>query len=175
VSMSNLDSTVLRTVLSEIFFATEDRAEALQYIVPKQGNWYNPQDTESGKVATWIAYSISHRESVIKARSVQDEENADYNLVSELVEIDLQFVGTEAERLASSVMHWPRRSDVAAAFEVVSGQVREDKIHVTSSWFKQEGMNTTYAYNVKIRVYCANLQETGVLKLEHFSANGIIS
>jgi hypothetical protein len=74
-----------------------------------------------------------------------------------------------------SVMHWPRRADVSAAFDIVSGQVREDKIRVVASWFKQEGMNTTYAYNVKVRVYCANLQETGALKLEHFSANGIIS
>lgn len=173
--MSNLDNTLLRTILAEIFFAEEDRAEAIAYIVPKQGNWYNPQDTEEGKIATWIAYNIPNRETVLKARNVQNEVYEDFNLINELVEIDLQFVGTEAERLASSVMHWPRRADVSAAFEVVSGQVREDRIRVTSSWFKQEGMNTTYAYNVKVRVYCANLQETGVLKLEHFYTNGIIS
>jgi len=173
--MSNLDSTLLRTILSEIFFTADSRSELIKYVVPKQGNWYNPQDTEEGKIATWIAYAIPHRESILKARSVQDEDNVDYNLVNELVEIELQFVGSKAELLAMSVMHWPKRADVSDAFSVVSGQVRDDKIRVVASWFNQEGANTIYAYNTKVRVYCANLQETGALNLEHFLANGTIS
>lgn len=170
--MSALDSTILKSILTTIFF--EDPEDG-QYVVPKQGNWYNPQDTEDGKIATWIAYAIPERESVLKARSDLDIDNQELNIITELVVIDLQFVGQMAEQMAVSVEHWPKRADIAKAFEPVSGQVRDDKIRVVSSWFKQEGMNTTYAYNVRVRVYCANVQETGANKLWHFSANGSIS
>lgn len=170
--MSALDSSILRTILSEIFFSIESRPEGLKYIVPKQGNWYNPQDTEDGKISTWIAYSISERNSILKARQEVDEDGNILNILNELVEIQLQFVGTEAEKFAYSVMHWPKRGDVADAFDIVSGQIRDDRIGVIASWFKQEGLNTTYAYNTRVRVYCANVQETGANRLLHFTANG---
>lgn len=173
--MSMLDNILLRDILAEIFFAVEDRERAKNYIVPKQGNWYNPQDTEEDKIATWIAYAIPERYSILKARQDVDEDGNVLNVVNELVTIQLQFVGTAAERLAASVMHWPKRGDVADAFAVVSGQIRDDRIDVVASWFKQEGLNTTYAYNTRVRVYCANVQETGANRLWHFSANGIIS
>jgi hypothetical protein len=171
VSTCILDSTVLRTILSEILFAEADRAEGIQYIVPKQGNWYNPQETKTGKIATWVGYAITNRNSVLKARQTPADEDApietNLNVITELVTVDLQFVGTKAEQLAASVMHWPTRADVADAFEIVSGQLREDKIHVVASWFKQEGMNTVYAYNVKFRLYCANIMEVGATQLNH--------
>ena len=173
--MSALDSELLRDILAEIFFAVEHREQAKKYIVPKQGNWYNPQDTEEDKIATWIGYAIVDRHAILKSRIDIDEDGEVSNVVNELVEITLQFVGTKAEQLAASVMHWPKRGDVADAFAVVCGKIRDDRISVVATWFKQEGMNTTYAYNTKVRVYCANVQETGANRLWHFSANGIVS
>lgn len=173
--MSHLNSSLLRDILAEIFFSIEDREEAKKYIVPKQGNWYNPQDGHRNKINTWIGYGIPDRESVLKAREEANEDNLPINIINELVIIDLQFVGEQAEDMAASVMHWPKRADVREAFSVVSGQVRDDKIRVVASWFKQEGMNTVYAYNVRVRVYCANVLETSANQLQHFYASGAIS
>lgn len=173
--MSHLNSSLLRDILAEIFFSIEDREEAKKYIVPKQGNWYNPQDGYKNKINTWIGYSIPDRESVLKAREEANEDNLPINIINELVIIDLQFVGEQAEDMVASVMHWPKRADVREAFSVVSGQIRDDKIRVVASWFKQEGMNTVYAYNVKVRVYCANVLETSANQLQHFYASGAIS
>jgi len=158
--MSSLDSTLLRSILSEIFFSVEDREENLRYIVPKQGNWFNPKEDLANLKDTWIAYNIKERVSLLKAIPTEEEVEEELfaaNWVPELVSIDLQFVGPIAEQLANSVMHWPKRADVAEAFSVVSGVVRDDKIRVISSWFKQEGLNTVYSYNTSFRLYCANV------------------
>lgn len=158
--MSALDSTSLRQALSEIFFAQEDRAENLKYIVPKQGNWYNPQNVEVNKPATWIAYNIKDRVGTIRA--FEDTESIEgrmhpVNIVPELVTIELQFVGVKAEQFAISVAHWPHSATVAEAFKQFDGVVRDDKISSIATWFKQEGFNTIYAYNVRVRVYCTNI------------------
>lgn len=169
--MSALNSNLLRTILSEIFFAEADREANIQYIVPKQGNWYNPQETKNGKIATWVAYSIPSRESVLKSQALTliDSLNVETtaNMVVERVTVALQFVGTKAEDLAISVMHWPRRTDVEEAFAIVGGVLADNKIRVESSWFKQEGMNTTYAYNVRFVVYCVNYEESSADALLH--------
>lgn len=158
--MSSLNSTLLRTILSQILFMEEDRAENLQYIVPKQGNWFNPKEDISNLKDTWVAYNIKERTSLL--RSIPTEEEVDEalyaaNWVPELVNIELQFVGPAAEDLAVGVQHWPKRADVAEAFSVVSGVVRDDKIKINCVWFKQEGLNTIYSYNTSFRVYCANV------------------
>lgn len=175
--MSVLTSALLRDILAEIFFAPDVRDANKRFIVPKQGNWYNPQDTVDEKPATWIAYSIPSRVSQLKAREdVEQGETFDVvvNLLTELITIELQFVGASAEIFAASVMHWPKRADVSDAFAVVSGQVRDDKIKVITSWFQQEGMNTTYAHNVSVRVYCENTLSSSAQILQHVTANGSV-
>ena len=177
--MSVLTSELLRDILAEIFFAPEVREANKRFIVPKQGNWYNPQDTSEGKPATWVAYAITSRVTQLKAREdVELDEDETYervvSLLTELVYIDLQFVGASAEAFAVSVMHWPKRADVTVAFDIVSGQVRDDKIKVVASWFTQEGLNTTYAYNVQVRVYCENTMSGTAQVLKHVTADGSI-
>ena len=170
--MSKLTSDLLRTILIEIFFAEADRLAFGKYIVPKQGNWYNPQDTKTDKIATWIGYNIPFRKGKIRARLDQDEEHNEENIVSEIVTIELQFIGAKAEEIALSVMHWNSRTDVHEAFSVVSGQLFDEEVRVIQSIYKQDGLNTIYAYNIKRRLMCENTQLTGASQLLHFTASG---
>lgn len=172
--MSNLNLDNLRTILSEIFFAVDVRADNLKYIVPKQGNWYNPQDNTADMIATWIGYNIPDRRSIIRPRSVVVEDTVE-NVVNEIVTIDLQFIGTDAEAAALSVMHWNSRADVQEALAVVSGQPLDESVRVIQSIYKQEGFNTTYAYNVKRRIVCANTQSTVASLLQHVYIAGNVT
>lgn len=170
--MSSLTSTLLKTILTNIFFAEADRAIYGKYVVPKQGNWYNPQDTTTDKIATWIGYNIPFRKSKIRARLDQDENNNEEDVVSEIVTIELQFVGAKAEEVALTLMHWNSRTDVHEALAVVSGQPLDEEVKIVQSVYKQDGLNTIYAYNVKRRIVCENTQLTGATRLLHFTASG---
>ena len=144
--MTALNQTTLRGILAQITSVNSD------YIVPKQGNWWNPQEIAAIKPHNWCAYSMNHqtRTAPFYHRSDDQEENAAVTLMRS--EISLQFVGPDSEDIAQSVALWPLRSDVQAEFKKVGGAIALEDIPVISSPFYQDGFNTVQAWNATIHV-----------------------
>lgn len=165
-----LNQTTLRGILAAITSVDE------KFIVPKQGNWWNPQE-QLRRPDTWCAYMI--RES--KPRTVpfnNDKEASDVPknsvAVMKLSAIDLQFVGKKAEEIANSVAFWPWRSDVAEQFKTVRGSLMNDDLTARSSNFYQDGQNNVVAWNVTIRVLWYDVVDTSQIKVVGASVSGSI-
>ena len=157
-----ITQTTLKTILTTAFGVDT------KFIVPKQGNWWNPQDALNG--GTFIAYIIRRTvpvalaysqlgtdpvlippETIIKTGS----ENSTALVISD---VELQIVGSDAEELALSIQHWLNRSDINALFDTYNAQLCADGLgDFTVSAFSQEGLNTTFAYNTRFRVQWANM------------------
>lgn len=143
-----LNQTALRGILARVLSVDP------KYIVPKQGNWWNPQDANAN-IANWCAYAI--RRSTPRTVPLYHEETVNGQAVNmaateRIATIDLQFVGPDSETLANSVAFWPLRSDVADEFRAVRGAVMNDGLEADSSPFWQEGDNAVTAWNVTIKV-----------------------
>lgn len=143
-----LNQTALRGILARVLSVDP------KYIVPKQGNWWNPQDANAN-IANWCAYII--RRSVPRTVPLYHEETVGGQAVNmaateRIATIDLQFVGPDSETLANSVALWPLRSDVADEFRAVRGAIMNDGLEADSSPFWQEGDNAVTAWNVTIKV-----------------------
>lgn len=154
--------TTLQTILSTIFKVNA------KYIVPKQGNWWNPQDADSK--GTFIAYIIRRTAPSALAYSQLGDDPAlippetvvktGSELSTSLVisDIELQIVGPDAEELALSIQHWLNRSDIVALFDSYNAQLCASGLgEYTVSSFSQEGLNANLAYNTRFRVQWANL------------------
>lgn len=155
-----LNQTTLRGILAEILSVDE------KYIVPKQGNWWNPQATDAN-IENWCAYQIRrNRPRTVpfyqEGKNTVNNATTPVNSVSvlKIAEIDLQFVGPQSEELANSVAMWPFRSDVKAQFEKVHGAIMNDEYDAVSSPFYQEGANTVTAWNVSLKVLWYSILET---------------
>ena len=143
-----LNQTALRGILAQVLSVDP------KYIVPKQGNWWNPQDANAN-IANWCAYAI--RRSTPRTVPLYHEETVNGQAVNmaateRIATIDLQFVGPDSETLANSVALWPLRSDVADEFRKVRGAIMNDGLEADSSPFWQEGDNAVTAWNVTIKV-----------------------
>jgi hypothetical protein len=143
-----LNQTTLRGILAAVLSVDP------KYVVPKQGNWWNPKDKEAN-IANWCAYQI--RRNRPRTAPFYDEGNNNGQKVNgvavlKLAEIDLQFVGPQSDELAQSVSMWPFRSDVKAEFQKVHGAIMTDEYDAISSHFHQDGANTVMAWNVTIQV-----------------------
>lgn len=146
-----LTQSTLRSILVATLSVDE------RYIVPKQGNWFNPQDmlpTEQ-KPSTWIAYRIS---KAVPKMIPFLEEDSDGQRSGELFisKVDLQIVGTEAEELAQSMSHWLRRQDVKTAFENIDAVLLADRFSYYVLDFYQDGGNNILSYNVSFSVLWAS-------------------
>ena len=145
-----MTQTTLGTILQTIFQLPPG------FIVPKQGNWWNPQDiTNSG---TWIAYLIRNGKPVAYP-SMQDNGDGTYQeFVPMIGDLELQFVGPDAESLAQSCALWMVRSDIHALFDANYAQLAfEDFGHFEVSNFTQQGLNGVLAYNVSGKIQWANM------------------
>lgn len=133
----------LRTALINIF-QIEDK-----YVIPKQGNWWNPQDNaESG---TWVAFTIKSSHPTVMPFLIQESNTIAAS--EHIVDIDLQIVGALAESMAQSVSLWSLRQDVHDAFEAIGCSLLADNLgHYVVSNFIQEGLNSVLAYNVRFAV-----------------------
>lgn len=140
-----LNQTTLRGILAEILSVDEN------HVLPKQGNWYNPQD-EKSNIENWCAYRIKSN----RPRTVPfyQEETSGTNTVwaEKIADIELQFVGPQSEQIAQSVAFWPFRSDVKKQFKSINGSLLNDDMTAISSIFVQDGANTITAWNVTVRV-----------------------
>ena len=160
-----LNQTTLRGILAQILSVDE------KYIVPKQGNWYNPQEANPN-IETWCAYRVKSnrpRTTPFYKDSEKNVNNAvqNYNSVNvlKIADIDLQFVGAKSEELANSVSFWNLRGDVKSAFAAVQGSVLYDEKTAISSDFYQDGNNTIVAWNTSIRVLWYDSMETNQSKI----------
>ena len=167
-----LNQTTLRGILAAVLSVDE------KYIVPKQGNWWNPQQP-GANVENWCAYQIRRN----RPRTVPFYEEGSNTVnntttpvnsvtVLKIADIDLQFVGPQSEELANSVAMWPLRSDVKTQFEKVHGSILNDEFDAISSPFYQEGANTVMAWNVTIRVLWYSLLDTNQGFMPQLVLNG---
>lgn len=145
--------TNLRDVLCEIFFGGAE--EYKNYIVPLQGNWYNP--TQKDKVDNWIGYVIDTTKS---SDSVVVEGKLLYRNCQ--TSIHLAFIGKDAEEMAQSVLFWIVRTDVQKLIDdKYKGVVNNKEIEIYSAYYEQEGLNSTLCWNVDF-----SLQHNIVLNTE---------
>ena len=155
-----LNQTTLRGILAAIFNVDQ------KYIVPKQGNWFNPQEANAN-IENWCAYQIrQNRPRTVPFYNVGDQtiNNATTKVnsvaVLKIADIDLQFVGPKSEELANSIAAWPLRSDVKAQFQTVHGAILNDEYDAVSSIFSQDGNNTVMAWNTTVRVQWYSITDT---------------
>ena len=155
-----LNQTTLRGILAAVLSVDP------KYVVPKQGNWWNPQSKEAN-IANWCAYQIKsnrprtapfYNEGSVTQQSITTPVNG--VAVLKIAEIDLQFVGPQSEELANSVAMWPFRSVVKTQFQTVHGAIMTDEYDAISSYFHQDGANTVMAWNTTIRVLWYSILDT---------------
>lgn len=174
-----LNNESLRNILVAIFDVDE------KYIVPKQGNWYNPADNDD-KPNNWIAYLILES-GTITLPDYQDDSKAivvnkvssnvpfEGIMVDKISDIDLQFVGKDAEDLAHDVSFWINRATVQKQFETVNGKLMAGRPLVRTSPFIQGGLNNVLSYNVRIRVAWIDFVETNQTAVHSAELGGIIN
>lgn len=151
-----LNQTTLRGILAAITSVSQD------HIVPKQGNWWNPQEN-AGNIENWIAYQIRSNKPKIAPFYVETEKNGspvNSVAVQKIAIIDLQFVGPDSEDLAQNVSMWPLRSDVKEAFQTIRGAIMYTDMDAQSSTFYQDGNNTVVSWNVQIEVNWYSVLDT---------------
>ena len=166
-----LNQTTLRGILAQILSVDQ------KYIVPRQGNWFNPQEANVN-IENWCGYVIRrNRPRTAPFYEVGTQNNQKVNSVAvlKLAEIDLQFVGPRSEELANSIAMWPLRSDVKAQFETVHGAVMTDEYDAVSSNFMQDGNNTVLAWNVSFKVLWYSILDTNQGVMPQMTLNGKIN
>ena len=166
-----LNQTTLRGILAAILLVDP------KYVVPKQGNWWNPQDKEA-TIANWCAYQIKRnrpRTAPFYNEGKDNGQPVNSVAVLKIAEIDLQFVGPQSEDLAQSVSMWPLRSDVKAEFQKVHGAIMNDEYDAISSIFHQDGGNTVMAWNVpNVKVLWYSILDTNQGPMPELTLNGNI-
>lgn len=152
-----LNQSTLRGILAAILSVNEE------FVVPKQGNWWNPQE-QLNSPNNWCAYRIKSN----RPRSAPFY-NADGNTnrvcVEKIADIELQFVGPDSETIANNVATWPLRSDVKDQLESVQGAIMYDDMTAFSSSFYQDGTNSVMAWNVNFRVRWVSILDTSQQRL----------
>ena len=162
----DLTQKTLRGILAHILSVDE------AYIVPKQGNWWNPQENKA-KPDTWCAYVIrSNVPRIVPFYLADGKTNS--ATVEKIATIDLQFVGVQAEEVAQSVAFWPLRADVQKAFKAVRGAIMNDATEAISSPFYQDGNNAVVAWNVTFKVLWYQLIDTMQKKMDAVVLSGKI-
>jgi hypothetical protein len=136
-----------------------------QYVVPRQGNWWNPQDhlEPMAQPKTWCAFAIEDDVPVDAPHYAPDPANpgANWSVQHRIATVALQFVGSRAKASATSVGHWLHRADVFAALSQIDGRLIGSASAISVVDFVQEGANTVKAYTVRIRIAYASEIETG--------------
>lgn len=165
-----LNQTTLRGILAAILSVDQ------KYIVPKQGNWWNPQQP-GANIENWCAYQIRRsRPRTTPFYNEGSDNGTPVNGVAvlKITEIDLQFVGPKSEDLANSVALWPMRADVQEQFRAVHGAIMNDEFDAISSNFAQDGANTVLAWNTTIRVQWWSILDTNQGSMPDLLLDGTI-
>jgi hypothetical protein len=130
------------------------------YVVPKQGNWFNPQDNgaEGFKVDTWCAYKINNSTSkTLPYFDAYLDGSGNVSTVMMVSTVDVQLVGKYAEEGVLSMAHWPIRWDILD-FLMVSGMalLPQGLGDYFTSNFIQDGLNNVLAFNASFDVVWLN-------------------
>lgn len=168
----NLNMENLRDVLSLIFFGDEAEQKK-KYVVPLQGNWYNPSQTQ--RLDNWIGYVINSMKTNVAIVNRPDDGNRYYRNCQ--TEVHLAFIGKKAEVMAQSVFFWLARADVAKYFDdKYKGVVNNKEFEVYSSLYMQEGLNSQLCWNVEFSLqHCILVNsENPVLRKADISGSLII-
>jgi hypothetical protein len=140
----NISMENLRNVLAEIFFGEEADAKK-KYVVPLQGNWYNP--SQGQKLDNWIGYVINDTKTEVAIINRGDDGRRYYRNCQ--TEVHLAFIGSGALQMAQSVMFWLCREDVKALIDKkYKGVINNEEFEIYSSLYKQEGLNSTLCWNI---------------------------
>lgn len=168
----NIDMMNLRDVLCTIFFGEEAEAKK-KYVVPLQGNWYNP--SQAHKLDNWIGYVINYTKTNVAIVNPGNDGRRYYRECQS--EVHLSFIGEDAEAMAKSVLFWLARADVAALFDrKYKGVINNKEFEVYSSLYMQEGLNSVLCWNVDFSLQ-HNLMldsESPILRKADISGNIII-
>ena len=171
-TFENLNMTNLRKVLLKIFFG--DEWESMEkYVVPLQGNWYNPSQTD--KVDNWIGYVIDSTKTNVAIVNRGDDGRRYYREAKST--IHLSFIGTDAEVLAQSVLFWLARADVTKLFDdKYKGVMNNEEMELYSSLYQQEGLNSTLCWNIDFSLQHNIMldSESPILRKADISGNIII-
>ena len=168
----NLNHKTLQVLLAKIFFG-DAYEENMKYVIPKQGNWLNPQEME--QVSTYIAYQLRENEPLlapITRQALVEDLPTVQDVVAMVADVDLQFVGINAEDYAQSVTHWDTRSDVHKIFDAVEGQLMLTKRRVVSVPYWQDGANTIFSFNVSFKLLWQSIQSQTVPVLSFVQMDG---
>lgn len=168
-----LNQTNLRGILATILSVNPD------HVVPKQGNWWNPQQS-GANVENWCAYRIKSnkpRTAPFYTETTKAGQSAENSVcVLKIASIELQFVGPQSEELAQSIAMWPMRSDVKAQFKSVNGAVMYEDYTAIPSDFYQEGNNTVIAWNVPdVKILWYDVLASGQVPLKTIEMGGQIN
>jgi hypothetical protein len=142
--MALLTQSFMQTFLTTAF------AVPSNFVVPRQGNWYNPQASASDghKPNTWCAYLVKKtRARALPYYELADDHVSNQSTVPVISDIDVQLVGSEAETAAMSMMHWLNRPDLTALLVQNGMQLVGQPADIIVSAFMQDGMNNVLAYN----------------------------
>lgn len=161
-----LNQTNLRGILATILSVDES------CIVPKQANWWNPQ--QNGQKKLWCAYRIKSNEART-APMYREINGKNCVCVLKLAKIELQFVGEGSEEVAQSVAMWSLRGDVKSEFEKIHGSIQYENLSTFSTDFYQDGLNSVIAWNVSdLRVLWYDIIETNQTVLKNIELYGIV-
>jgi hypothetical protein len=168
----NINMKNLREVLAKIFFGEEWKAKK-KYVVPLQGNWYNPSQVY--KLDNWIGYVIDTCRTNVAIVNRGDDGRRYYRNAQTTVH--LSFIGEDAEILAQSVLFWLAREDVKKLLDdKYKGVINNEEFEIYSSLYEQEGLNSTLCWNVEFSLQ-HNLMldsESPILRKVDISGNIII-
>lgn len=168
----NINMENLREVLSLIFFGDEAEQKK-KFIVPLQGNWYNPSQTQ--RLDNWIGYVIDSMETDVSIINRGDDGRRYYRNCQ--TTIHLSFMGVKAETMAQSVLFWLARLDVQSIMDKkYKGVINNKRFEVYSSLYMQEGLNSQLCWNVEFSLqHCIMVDsESPVLTKADISGNLII-
>ena len=158
-----LNQAFIRTFLSTAFNVPTG------FIVPKQGNWFNPQDAEATnfKTDTWCAYGYDggHPYQMPYMQPTLDG-SPPISTSHMRSEIEIQLVGSQAEYMAQSIVHWPHRSDLQALLFPSGMALSGARLgNYVISNFAQDGLNSVLAYNTSIVINWLNEIQTSQTQL----------
>ena len=139
--MAKVNQKNLRGILAAIFRIDK------KYIVPKQGNWYTPRE-DGCKTENWCAYRIKSNRPRTAPFGVPITEGKESKAVLKIAEIELQFVGKDAEEIAAGVAFWATREDIAEILKPYRASVLYEDYTAIPSDFLQGGLNDNVAWNI---------------------------
>ena len=168
----NINMKNLRDVLAKIFFGADAEANK-KYVVPLQGNWYNPSQTHH--LDNWIGYVIDTCRSNVAVVNRMNEGRFYYRECQ--TSIHLAFIGKDAEEMAQSVLFWVARDDVKALIDkTYKGVINNKETEIFSSLYQQEGLNSALCWNVDFSIQHNMMldSESPILKRVDISGSLII-